>query len=300
MKSSEPTVDPAVFQVQQSYEETMTFFMNSISPLMNKYNACLQTAKSLNARAAVEGPPSPLLKREVLNEAATQEAKTNSEEVLKRHSSAMAKTVKPEEEWEDCEDDDNTSKKKKKKGKARKSKAEATAEAEAAAVEEAAMIAAAQAETVALLEAVSIPAVLLVQLKIIKQEARALGKTFDQIHDWIALNVPTMKEEDNVGVGVMAQVLGEMQANIASIREVYDQESAYVSDRTQLELAVLKSQESKSCQLALKVCDSDAWDGVEKGWRVMMRVVLLAHSTLAKNMKLLRDPRATPKSMLSL
>ena len=298
--TDEDFVDPTVRQVQQSYEETLTYFMSNISPLMNKYNESLQTAKTLNTRVVAADPPSPLLTRTKLDDAGAAEVKKQSDAALRRTSSAMATSVlssaalaaaaAEDGEWEDVDDEEEDGKKKKKKISKKSKKQQ---EEEAAAQED-------DDATMAMLEAVAIPAVLLVQMKLIKQEARALGKVLDQIHDWVALNVPTMKEEDNMGVAVLAQVIEEIAGFISNVREIYDMEADYVSSRTELELKALKSADAVSSKPALEVCDSDAWDSIEKGWRTLMRVVLLAHATLAKNMKVLRDPRATPKHQLSL
>jgi hypothetical protein len=150
------------------------------------------------------------------------------------------------------------------------------------------------------LESLELPPLLLVQLKILKNEARSLGKTLDEIHDWIALNIPMMKEEDNDGVAVMAAVIAEMAGAIAKVRSVYDIESSYISDRAELDVKYMKSSDADSILEAVEVCDSDAWDTLERGWRTMMRVVLLIHSTLAKNTKALKDPRGQKRHNLHL
>ncbi|CUG83935.1 proteasome activator PA28 beta subunit family protein, putative [Bodo saltans] len=150
------------------------------------------------------------------------------------------------------------------------------------------------------LDSLSLPPLLLVQLKIIKSEARTLGKTLDEIHDWIALNIPQMKEEDNVGVAVMAGVIQELAGSIVKVRGVYDLEASYVSDRAELDVKYLKTTDAESTLQAIEVCDADTWDTLEKGWRAMMRVSLMVHSTLAKNMRLLKDPRSAPKHNLHL
>jgi hypothetical protein len=150
------------------------------------------------------------------------------------------------------------------------------------------------------LDTIAMPPLLLVQLKKIKQEARSLGRLFDQIHDWIALNIPMMKDEDNVGVAVMASVIADLELTSAAIRELYDLESSYLSDRMEREVTYVKTPEADSTLQAIAVCDADMWNSVEKGWRVLMRVVLMTHSTLSKNMKALKNPRAKPGASLNL
>lgn len=317
----EETVDPTVKRVQATYEESLTFFMSNIAPMLERYNQLLQAALPQNPKAAYfsdestekstaptavaedtsapaaaasfesgtatpppEGsspqkqPTSPLLARPKLDPVAMAELE-KSAVVLLRQSSSVALQARSTPLTD---------------GTAAKTPL-ITASATASKKKEKE-----KAPTTEQLDSLSLPPLLLVQLKIIKNEARALGKTLDQIHDWIALNIPQMKEEDNVGVAVMASVISEIAGGIAKVRGVYDMEAAYVSDRAELDVKYLKTTDAESTLQAIEVCDADAWDTLEKGWRTLIRVALLLHSTLAKNMKLLKDPRGAPKHSLHL
>lgn len=132
---------------------------------------------------------------------------------------------------------------------------------------------------------------LLVQLRMLKDEARVLIKTFDQIHDWIALNVPTMQEEDNQGVEIMGIVISNVADMTGVLRQVYGLEGKYLSDRVSIEAKGARYPDCPSYDRALLVLDSNMWDDVEKGWRSMIRACLLIHSVLAKNMTVLCEPR---------
>lgn len=319
----EDVVDPTVKRVQDSYEESLTFFMSNISSMLERYNQLLQAALPQNPKAAYfasteagaveseapaavgkatdatavaedaqkpEGtvtpaedssppkqPTSPLLRRPKLDPVAMAELEKSAVELLKQSSNV---NLQPKGTPADGAVKSTpltaasaTASKKKDKDKAPTSEQ---------------------------LDSLALPPLLLVQLKILKNEARALAKTLDQIHDWIALNIPQMKDEDNVGVAVMASVIQEIAGGIAKVRGVYDIEASYVSDRAELDVKYLKNTDAESILQAIEVCDADAWDTLEKGWRAMIRVALLLHSTLAKNMKLLKDPRGAPKHSLHL
>jgi hypothetical protein len=135
---------------------------------------------------------------------------------------------------------------------------------------------------------------LLKQLRVLKGEARTLMKVLDQIHDWIALNVPAIGgDEEDSGVEVLGVVLQNVEDTTEALGEVYGMESKYLSDRAELEATYAHRPDCPSVQRTFKVLNSDAWDELERGWRAMIRGSLLLHSTLAKNMKILREPRVT-------
>lgn len=134
---------------------------------------------------------------------------------------------------------------------------------------------------------------LLKQLRSLKIESRGLVRTFDQMHDWIALNIPTMSaEEDNGGVEIMGVVISNIMDMSTVIRQVYSLESKYLSDRIDIEASIARYPDCPSYERQLLVLDSNTWDDVEKGWRSIIRACLLIHSVLAKNMKVLYEPRA--------
>ena len=141
---------------------------------------------------------------------------------------------------------------------------------------------------------------LLHQLRDLKVESRSLGKTFDQIRDWIALNVPTMQEEDNDGVEVMGAVIANISEMTGVTRQLYGLENKYLSDRQDIEAKVLRYPNCTSFATALEVLDSTYWDEVEKGWRSLIRACLLLHSVLTKNMKRLKEPRKKREGMMHL
>lgn len=347
-KKKEQATDPVVASVQQGYEESLTYFMNTVSSTLKRYNEMLQAALPHNPKAmyffdtpasvsspttalsrktprsdvtpAPKEPTSPLLRRPKLDPLVVADMEANAIQLLQQQSSAhysssnhgeflfpkvpLPATVaaKPDADSSSADIQGGQSP----SGAATAATAAAASAAPAAAQKVLTAVGSKRPPedkkhlTPEQLEVVAVPPLLLAQLRIIKQEARGLGKVLDQIHDWIALNVPMMKEEDNMGVAVMAAVIAEVSGCISRTRSVYEIEASYVSDRSEIELKYIKAPDADSSVQALKVLDTDTWDTLEKGWRVLMRVVLMVHTTLARNMRILRDPRSTPKSMLSL
>lgn len=129
------------------------------------------------------------------------------------------------------------------------------------------------------------------QLRLLKREAYELGATMDGIHDWIALNVPDIKEDENEGVEVMGAVIEQVSSLTETVRAVYSVESGYLEGRADLEKAMLKNPESKTMMLALEAHDCDTWDEIDRGFRTMIRVSLLLYTVLSRNMKVLSMPR---------
>jgi len=316
-KEDDIAVDPVVQAVHKEYEQLLTHFMSNVSHTLKRYKDLLEAALPHNpkgeqfvmstgnavgdegsrkserrgpsAEPTAEAPSSPLLQRQKLDPAEVATMEASASVFLRQHSAVLAKL--PEAGLPPVT-------------------ATTTTARDSASKEPSPVIIAADPSpkdkpmtpkvTKEQLETVALPLLLLSQMRILKREARDLGKTLDQMHDWIAMNVPVMKDEDNLGVAVMASVITEMAGAISRVRNVYEIESSYLSDRSELELKYIKHSDADSALRALQVADNDAWDTLEKGWRVLIRIVLVVHSTLAKNMRLLKDPRSGPKHNLAL
>jgi hypothetical protein len=129
------------------------------------------------------------------------------------------------------------------------------------------------------------------EFKAMKTEADNLSTTFDGIHDWIALNVPDVKEEDNAGVEVMGAVISQVSNLSESIRDIYNADLKYLEERGDLEKRLLKYPTVEGVKRQLLLHDEDAWDELERGWRSMIRLVVILYSVLNKNMAKLLEPR---------
>lgn len=131
---------------------------------------------------------------------------------------------------------------------------------------------------------------LAVQLKLIKAEARALSKTFDNITDWMAVRIPQFDDEDDLGGQVLGQVLSRMEPVVEEIRAVYTMESEFLAALAPLETAMENHPEAGSINKAIEVVRADTWDELEQAWRKMIRGTLIVHALLSNNLKVLRDP----------
>jgi hypothetical protein len=132
---------------------------------------------------------------------------------------------------------------------------------------------------------------LLGNLRTLKRESYELATTMDGIHDWIALNVPDIKEDDNSGVEVMSAVIEQVSSLTDTVRGVYGLEQKYLEERSECEKRRLKYPESKMVELQLQTQDTDTWDDLDRGWRTLIRVCLVLYAVLAKNMTALKEPR---------
>lgn len=134
------------------------------------------------------------------------------------------------------------------------------------------------------------------QLRLLKREAYELGSTMDGIHDWIALNVPDIKEDDNDNVEIMGAVIEQVTSLTDTVKAVYSAESQYIEQRSEIEKAMLKLPESETMKLSMAAGDSNAWDEVDRAWRTLVRITLLLYSILSKNMAALKEPRKAAAS----
>jgi hypothetical protein len=274
--------DPAVRAVVESLERNLEFFMNNIGMLIKKYDDLLNAALPLNPKYA---------------EAMQSEGAKEESPLLKRAASgAILPADEPPKE-----------KKTKGEGKAEKadSKPKDSAQTDppqgAEAEKEGGEADANDGEEEEDVEIeIEFPdnKNLLKQLRLLKRESYELSTTFDGIHDWIALNIPDMKDEDNMGVEIMGAVIEQASSLTDTLRSVYALELKYLSDRADMEKALMKFPISVTLKQQLEVNDGDTWDEIERSWRTLIRVCLILHSVLTKNMEKLRNPRSHGHTMV--
>lgn len=141
---------------------------------------------------------------------------------------------------------------------------------------------------------------LLAQLRVVRKESQAFVNILDQIHDWIAMRVPAMKEEDNSGVMVMAEVM-ELISSVSTqvTARLHNIEQSFIGDRAKMELEYLANPGCETTRNLLRSIDDDKWNDIEEGYRSLMRGAIIIHGRLAKNMKHIRSPREK-RNMMSL
>eukprot|EP01060_Flectonema_neradi_P037386 TRINITY_DN7513_c3_g1_i2.p1 TRINITY_DN7513_c3_g1~~TRINITY_DN7513_c3_g1_i2.p1 ORF type:complete len:252 (+),score=49.61 TRINITY_DN7513_c3_g1_i2:44-799(+) len=133
--------------------------------------------------------------------------------------------------------------------------------------------------------------ILLNQLSILKKEATELGKSLTAIGEWIALMVPTIKDEDNHGVEVQQLVHSEISGFCKEVEGKYELESDYVESRASMESKYYKHFLAPSWFKVIEKHDSNRWDDVELAWKELVRIVLSTYTILTNNMEKLRNPR---------
>jgi hypothetical protein len=135
------------------------------------------------------------------------------------------------------------------------------------------------------------------QLKLLKREAFDLSTVLDGIVDWISLNAPAIeKGQEDAGAEIQDAVSEQVSNLTEAVSGVYEMEMKYLNERAELETTLLAMPEVKSIALAMEIHDSDMWDQVERAWKTMMRVCLIAYSVLSKNMGRLKNPDAASSS----
>jgi hypothetical protein len=125
----------------------------------------------------------------------------------------------------------------------------------------------------------------------LKEEAFELEITMDGVCDWLSLSIPDLKEDDTDGVDVIQAVLASAEAHSSAVNTCGKCERAYLEERSELEIEMVKYPHSASTRQQIVMHDVDAWDDVERGWRTLIRTSLILHATLMKNMVTLLDPR---------
>ena len=319
-------VDPVVVKVQETLEENLTYFIDNIAGLVRRYDGLLGRALQLNKGTASEiaqlqtyineaasasandddsaNPASSANKTS--DDAAPSTAASTAEEkkkdessttttaplikqvsnalptspLLKRAASPLSGDGKPVASADSFPSIDKDAKKVDQDGATTKDSGDKAAASKKS------------TRKVRIIE-VKFPdnTEIVKQLRQLKRESYELGATMDGIHDWIALNVPDMKDDENDGVEVMGAVIEQVTSLTDTVRSVYAAESKYLEERAELEKSMLKLPESETMKLAIKSHDADTWDEVDRGWRTLIRVCLLLYSILSKNMAMLKEPR---------
>lgn len=135
------------------------------------------------------------------------------------------------------------------------------------------------------------------QLKQLKREAYEMSTTLEGIVDWIDLNAPDkVKGQEDAGAEIQGAVSEQIASLAAAVNDVYELELKYLGERAELETTLLALPEVKSIALSMEIHDAETWDTVERSWKVMVRVCLIAYSVVTKNLARLKQPVATRSS----
>ncbi len=273
---------PAVQQVHQTLESNLDYFMQGVGTLVEKYEALAAKVRDEIAAAAAAEAAQPVvpvedditvirLLRSVeskIPEGSPKSATTKKDgetKVQLEGETAADKEKGGEEEVEEIEEevDDNTS---------------ATSDYDPSPDGEAPKF----PDNSKLLE----------QFQALKKEAYELNVTFSGIHDWIALSLPDLKMEDDESMEVADTMMSQVSGLDETLQSVYSLEQKYVDSRMDLECEILKYPDAPSLRVLLKTTDDSAWRDIEHSYVSMIRVCIILHTHLNRNMKTLRNPRA--------
>eukprot|EP00331_Platyophrya_macrostoma_P016369 CAMPEP_0176463996 /NCGR_PEP_ID=MMETSP0127-20121128/36244_1 /TAXON_ID=938130 /ORGANISM="Platyophrya macrostoma, Strain WH" /LENGTH=279 /DNA_ID=CAMNT_0017856309 /DNA_START=37 /DNA_END=876 /DNA_ORIENTATION=+ len=134
------------------------------------------------------------------------------------------------------------------------------------------------------------------QLQILRQAAMKLVQNLDGITDWLALNMPDLNEENSALAEVLGAVLEQITSFVESARSIVGFPKKYLEERAAIEKELLKLPESKALQMQLELNDAETWDEMEKSWRALIRVCLIARSVVVKNLSSLQQNSETANS----
>ena len=137
---------------------------------------------------------------------------------------------------------------------------------------------------------------LLREVEWLRLEAGKLARQLDRVSDWMALNMPSMNEENSAATEILAAVLEQVQSLVETVRSIVGLPKKYLSDRGDVEKELLKLPESRAIQMQLELVDAEMWEELEKSWKALIRVTLIAHSVITKNKETLWNPLKSVKT----
>eukprot|EP01065_Artemidia_motanka_P014761 TRINITY_DN18598_c0_g1_i1.p1 TRINITY_DN18598_c0_g1~~TRINITY_DN18598_c0_g1_i1.p1 ORF type:complete len:308 (+),score=128.55 TRINITY_DN18598_c0_g1_i1:54-977(+) len=126
----------------------------------------------------------------------------------------------------------------------------------------------------------------------LKHEAYELRVVLSGICDWIEMQMPAIKLEDNRGVQIQEQVIRHLIAMRGAVQGIYERERQYWEKVADYASKYYEhGQAHDQWGEAMEVYNAEHWDQLERDWREMRHIVVLAARLLALNMDKLVAPR---------
>jgi len=126
----------------------------------------------------------------------------------------------------------------------------------------------------------------------LKAEAYELRVVLSGICDWIEMQMPAIKLEDNRGVAVQEQVIRHVVHMRTAVQGVYERDRLYMEKLAEYSSKYYKHPEAKSQWAGtIEAWNEEHWDQLERDWREMRHIVVLAARLLSLNMDKLAAPR---------
>eukprot|EP01062_Namystynia_karyoxenos_P063195 TRINITY_DN56011_c0_g1_i1.p2 TRINITY_DN56011_c0_g1~~TRINITY_DN56011_c0_g1_i1.p2 ORF type:complete len:302 (+),score=110.98 TRINITY_DN56011_c0_g1_i1:91-906(+) len=130
------------------------------------------------------------------------------------------------------------------------------------------------------------------QMHALKEEAYEIRVMLSGVCDWIEMQMPPIKAEDNRGVAVQEQVIRHLVHMRTAIQSIYDRERVFFDKIAEYSSKYYEN--PKACTQWVKtilVWHQEHWDQLERDWREMRHIVVLAARLLSLNMDKLCCPR---------
>lgn len=131
------------------------------------------------------------------------------------------------------------------------------------------------------------------EMQSLRKAAMNLAADLDNVTDWLALSMPNLNEENSVVAEILGGVLEQVATFVETIRAIVAFPKKYHASRSSVETALLKLPESKALQMQLELQDAETWDEMHKSWKVLIRVCLITHSVLRKNLPALEEANSS-------
>eukprot|EP01059_Diplonema_ambulator_P006527 TRINITY_DN16201_c0_g1_i2.p1 TRINITY_DN16201_c0_g1~~TRINITY_DN16201_c0_g1_i2.p1 ORF type:complete len:263 (+),score=67.13 TRINITY_DN16201_c0_g1_i2:36-824(+) len=133
---------------------------------------------------------------------------------------------------------------------------------------------------------------LLKNLNYLTCEAYELRIILSGVCDWIEMQMPAIKSEDNRGVEVQEAVIRHLVHMRGAVQAINERQRAYTDKVADYATKYYKNPAAgRQWARALFLWNHDYWDQLERDWRELRQIVLLAGRRLSLNMEKLTRPR---------
>ena len=133
---------------------------------------------------------------------------------------------------------------------------------------------------------------LITNMEALSTEAYELRVLLSGICDWIEMQMPAIKDEDNRGVAVQEAVIRHLVHMRGSVQSVNDRQRVYSERLAEYASKYYKTpRAAKQWAKPIIILQHDQWDQLERDWRELRQLVILSGRLLSINMDKLTIPR---------
>eukprot|EP01060_Flectonema_neradi_P004974 TRINITY_DN13299_c0_g3_i2.p1 TRINITY_DN13299_c0_g3~~TRINITY_DN13299_c0_g3_i2.p1 ORF type:complete len:324 (+),score=64.99 TRINITY_DN13299_c0_g3_i2:133-972(+) len=141
---------------------------------------------------------------------------------------------------------------------------------------------------------------LITNMEALSTEAYELRVLLSGICDWIEMQMPAIKDEDNRGVAVQEAVIRHLVHMRGSVQSVNDRQRVYSERLAEYASKYFKApRAAKQWAKLIIILQHDQWDQLERDWRELRQLVILSGRLLSINMDKLTIPRDSGHSRMN-